>query len=54
MFKMANFQSSEGIDRFIHSLKKLGVEDELKKLNIQDGDIVKILDFSFEYKEDDN
>ena len=50
MFKMANFQSSEGIDRFLHSLKKMGVEEELEKMNIQEGDIVKILDFSFEYQ----
>ena len=26
MFKMANFQSSEGIDRFLYSLKKMGVD----------------------------
>ena len=52
MFKMANFQSSEGIDRFLHSLKKMGVEEELIKMGIEDGDTVKILDFSFEYKKD--
>ena len=52
MFKMANFQSSEGIERFLHSLKKMGIEDELVKMGIKDGDIVKILDFSFEYKQD--
>ncbi len=51
MFKMANFQSDEGIERFVNALKKLGVEEELKKMNINDGDIVKILDFSFEYQE---
>ena len=50
MFKMANFQSSEGIERFINSLNKLGVNTELEQMGIQDGDIVKILDFSFEYK----
>ena len=53
MFKMANFQSSEGIERFLHSIKKMGVEEELIKMNIQDGDIVKILDFSFEYQKDE-
>ena len=52
IYKMANFQSDEGLERFLHTLKKLGVEEELKKMNIQDGDIVKILDFSFEYRED--
>ena len=50
MFKMANFQSDEGIERFIHSLKNLGVDEELEKMGIQDGDIVKILDFEFVYQ----
>ena len=50
MFKMANFQSEEGIDRFLNSLRKMGVEVELEKMGIQDGDIVKILDFEFEYE----
>ena len=50
MFKMANFQSSEGIDRFLYQIKKLGVDLELEKMGIKEGDIVKILDFSFEYK----
>lgn len=50
MFKMANFQSSEGIERFLYQIKKLGVDDELDKMGIKEGDIVKILDFSFEYR----
>lgn len=50
MFKMANFQSSEGIERFLHQIKKLGVDAELEKMGIEEGNIVKILDFSFEYK----
>ncbi len=50
MFKMANFQSSEGIERFLYQIKKLGVDDELEKMGIKEGDIVKILDFSFEYR----
>ena len=50
MFKMANFQSSEGMERFLNSIKKMGVDEELEKMGIQDGDIVKILDFSFEYQ----
>ena len=28
----------------------MGVDEELEKMGIQDGDIVKILDFSFEYQ----
>ena len=50
MFKMANFQSDEGIERFLYQIKKMGVDAELEKMGIQEGDIVKILDFSFEYQ----
>ena len=50
MFKMANFQSDEGIERFIRSLRKLGIDAELEKMGIEDGAIVKILDFEFEYR----
>ena len=50
MFKMANFQSTEGIERFTNQLKKLGVDDKLESMGIEEGDIVKILDFEFEYR----
>ena len=49
MFKMTNFQSDEGIERFIRQLRKLGIDEELEKMNIEDGSIVKILDYEFEY-----
>lgn len=50
MFKMTNFQSEEGIQRFILKLRKLGIDEELEKMQIQDGEIVKILDYEFEYR----
>ena len=50
MFKMTNFQSDEGIERFIRQLRKLGIDEELEKMNIEDGSIVKILDYEFEYR----
>lgn len=50
MFKMTNFQSEEGINRFIRKLRKLGIDDKLESMNIQEGDIVKILDYEFEWK----
>ena len=49
MFKMTNFQSDEGIERFIRQLRKLGIDEELEKMNIEEGSIVKILDYEFEY-----
>lgn len=50
MFKMTNFQSDEGIERFIYKLRKLGIDEKLESMGIQEGDIVKILDFEFEYR----
>jgi len=50
LFRMANFQTEEGISRFTKRLRKMGVDDKLEELGVQEGDIVKILDFEFEYK----
>ena len=47
---MANFQTEEGISRFTKRLRKMGVDDKLEELGVEEGDIVKILDFEFEYK----
>jgi len=50
MFKMTNFQSDEGIQRFINKLRKMGIDEKLESMGIEDGNIVKILDFEFEYR----
>ena len=50
MFKMTNFQSDEGINRFIHKLRKMGIDEKLESMGIEEGSIVKILDFEFEYR----
>ncbi len=50
LFRMANFQTEEGISRFTKRLRKMGVDDKLEELGVEEGDIVKILDFEFEYK----
>ena len=50
MYKMANFQSEEGIERFLNQIKNLGVDSELEKMGIKEGDIVKILDFEMVYQ----
>ena len=46
---MTNFNTEEALLRFSHKLRKLGVDDELEKMGIKEGDIVRILDFEFEY-----
>ena len=49
LFKMTNFNTEEALLRFSHKLRKMGVDDELEKLGIEEGDIVRILDYEFEY-----
>ena len=50
LFKMTKFNSEEGMLRFARKLRKMGIDDELDKLGAKEGDIVKILDFNFEYR----
>ncbi len=49
LFKMTNFNTEESYVRFSHKLRKMGIDDELEKMGIQEGDIVRILDYEFEY-----
>ena len=49
LFKMTNFNTEEALVRFSHKLRKMGIDDELEKMGIQEGDIVRILDYEFEY-----
>ena len=49
IFKMINFNTEESISRFAKKLRNMGVDDELEKLGVQEGDIIKILDYEFEY-----
>ena len=48
---MTRFSTDEAARRFTNKLKRLGVDDELKKLGAKPGDTVRILDFEFEYEE---
>ena len=50
LFKMTIFSSTEATLRFAKKLRKLGIDDELDKMGAREGDIVKILDFDFEYR----
>ena len=49
LFKMTNFNTEEALIRFSHKLRRMGIDDELEKLGIQEGDIIRILDYEFEY-----
>ncbi|MDD6223716.1 MAG: GTPase ObgE [bacterium] len=50
LFKMTKFTTEEGILRFAKRLRKMGIDDKLESLGAQEGDLVQILDFEFEYK----
>ena len=49
LFNMTNFNTEEALIRFSNKLRKMGIDDELEKMNIKEGDIVRILDYEFEY-----
>lgn len=49
IFKMTNFNTDEAFLRFSKKLRSMGIDDELEKMGIKEGDIVKILDYEFEY-----
>ena len=50
LFRMTKFTSDEAILRFAKKLTRMGVDDKLEELGAKQGDIVKILDFAFEYR----
>ncbi len=51
LFKMSRLDTDEAVLRFSNKLKKMGIDDELRNMGIEEGDIVQILDFEFEFKE---
>lgn len=51
LLKMTWFASDEAYLRFSNKMKKMGIDEELKKMGIQNGDIIKILDYEFEYRD---
>ena len=49
LFRMTNFNTEEAYERFSNKLRRMGVDEELEKMGIKDGDTVRILDFEFEW-----
>lgn len=50
LLKMTKF-TDEGARRFANKLRKIGVDDKLREMGVKEGDIVRILDFEFEFRE---
>jgi GTP-binding protein len=51
LFKMTDFSREESVRRFSRQLRGMGVDDALRKRGAKDGDIVKLLEFEFEFIE---
>ena len=49
LLKMTQF-TDEGFQRFSKKIRKMGVDEKLEELGVQEGDRVRILDFEFEYR----
>lgn len=49
LFKMTNFNTEEALVRFSNKLRRMGIDDELMNMGIEEGDIVRILDYEFEW-----
>lgn len=50
VIKMTNFATEEALERFGKKIRRMGIDDRLVELGVQEGDLVRILDFEFEYK----
>lgn len=51
LFKMTDFSRDESIRRFARQLRSMGIDDALRERGAKDGDIVRLLDFEFEFVE---
>lgn len=49
LFEMTDFESDTGRARFARQLRTYGVDDELRRLGVKNGDIVCIFNFEFEF-----
>lgn len=51
LLRMTRFSSDEAALRFASKLRRMGIDDELRKLGAKEGDTVRILDYEFDYSE---
>ena len=49
LFRMTNFNTEESYERFSNKIRRMGIDDELERMGIKEGDIVRIMDYEFEY-----
>lgn len=51
LFKMTDFTRDESAKRFARQLRGMGIDDALREKGAKDGDIVKLLEYEFEFIE---
>ncbi|OEF98032.1 GTPase ObgE [Vulcanibacillus modesticaldus] len=51
LFKMTDFNQYDSVQRFARILRKMGVDDQLRKMGAKNGDSVRIADYEFEFVE---
>lgn len=51
LFEMTNIENDTAMRRFARQLRSFGVDDELRRLGVQNGDTVRIFDYVFEFVE---
>jgi GTPase len=49
LFKMTNFNHDESVRRFARQLRSMGIDEGLRERGATNGDIVRILDYEFEF-----
>lgn len=50
IFKITKFSSDEAAYKFAKKLRRMGIDDKLEEMGIEEGDQVRILNFYFDYK----
>ncbi len=51
LFKMTNISDDQGLMYLLQTMRKMGVDDELARRGVKNGDTVRLCDFEFEYFE---
>ena len=49
LFKMTDFSREDGIRRFARQLRAMGVDEALRERGAENGDIVRLLEFEFDF-----
>ena len=50
LFRMTKFNTEESMQRFAKKLRKMSIDDKLIEMGCKEGDMIRILDFYFEFK----